>query len=141
MADTRVVRRPAVRCCPRAASDEIDYRPLSRRIDVKGNLVNFLNVAVADNALIDKIWNTVNVGDLKNLAGERGFDVSDVSDDNTKRTFAVVTGAVDAEELSDEELDMVAAGGELKSQLSRTMVELNPERERPRFFNHDRGYG
>lgn len=100
----------------------------------KENFVNFLKAAASDGALIEQIWNTVNVGDLKSLAAERGFDVGDISDDDIKRTFGIVTGAIAAEELSDEELDMVAAGAGFKDKLSQAMTELDRRPEGPGFY-------
>ena len=75
----------------------------------KENLVNLLAAAATDEQLGQQLQSADSFEAVKNLAAEQGFDLSNLSPEEAQRTINVVTGAV-TEELSDEELEMVAGG-------------------------------
>jgi len=87
----------------------------------KENLVKLLDAAAADEQLRQQLQNTSSYDDVKSLARQQGFDLGNLSEEEAKRTVGVVTGAV-TEELSDEELEMVAGGwswGETNDTIAR----------------------
>ena len=75
----------------------------------KENLVKLLEAAAEDEQLGQQLQSTSNYEELKSLAREQGFDLDDLSEEEAGRTIKVVTGAI-TEELSDEELELVAGG-------------------------------
>jgi predicted ribosomally synthesized peptide with nif11-like leader len=83
----------------------------------KENLVKLLEAAAADEQLMQQLQSTKSYEEVKNLARQQGFDLGDLSEEEAGRTVGVVTGEI-TEELTDEELEMVAGG--------RKAYDLNP---------------
>jgi predicted ribosomally synthesized peptide with nif11-like leader len=75
----------------------------------KENLVKLLQAAAEDEQLGQQLQSTSNYEELKSLARTQGFDLGDISEAEVKRTVGIVTGTI-TEELTDEELEMVAGG-------------------------------
>ena len=75
----------------------------------KENLVKLMQVAAEDEQLQQQLQNADSYEEVKTLAQEQGFDLGDLSAAEAQRTIDVVSGAV-TEELSDEELELVAGG-------------------------------
>ena len=78
----------------------------------KENLVKLLETAATDEQLGQQLQSTSSYEDIKSLAREQGFDLGDLSEEEARRTIGVITGEI-TEELSDEELEMVAGAAEL----------------------------
>jgi predicted ribosomally synthesized peptide with nif11-like leader len=77
----------------------------------KENLVKLLEAASADEQLKQQIQNTTSYEEIKSVAGEHGFDLGDLSEEEAMRVYTLATGAEQEEgELSEGELDMVAGG-------------------------------
>ena len=75
----------------------------------KENLVKLLEAAAANEQFRQQLQSANSYEAVKKLARERGFDLGDLSAAEAQRTVDVVTGAI-TEELSDEELELVAGG-------------------------------
>lgn len=75
----------------------------------KQNLINLMQTAGEDEQLQQQLQNAGSFEALKTLAGERGLDLGDLSEEEAGRTVGVVTGEI-KEELTDEELELVAGG-------------------------------
>ena len=75
----------------------------------KENLVKLLEVATADEQLGQQMQRANSYEDIKALARTQGFDLGNLSEAEAKRMIDVMTGAV-TDELSDEELELVAGG-------------------------------
>lgn len=75
----------------------------------KENLIKLLETATVDEQLMQQLQNTTGYEEIKSVAGEHGFDLGNLSEEEAGRTVGVVTGEVQ-EELTDEELEMVAGG-------------------------------
>ncbi|MCB0196793.1 MAG: Nif11-like leader peptide family RiPP precursor [Anaerolineae bacterium] len=75
----------------------------------KENFVKLLETAAKDEQLMQQLQSAGSFEDVKSLADQRGFDLSGLSEEEAGRTVGVMTGSV-TEELSDEELEMVAGG-------------------------------
>ena len=73
------------------------------------NLVKLLEAASADEQLMQQLQSSENFQEIKKLATGQGFDLGDLSAEEAKRTIGVITGEI-TEELSDEELELVAGG-------------------------------
>ena len=73
------------------------------------NLVKLLEAAAADNQLMQQLQSMSSYEEVKSLAREQGFDLGDLGEEEAARTIGVATGEIN-EELSDEELEMVAGG-------------------------------
>ena len=76
----------------------------------KENLIKLLESATADEQLRQQLQSASSYEDLKNLARTQGFDLGDLSEEEAARTIGVATGEI-KEELTDDELEMVAGGG------------------------------
>lgn len=76
----------------------------------KENLVKLLETAAEDEQLRQQLQSTSSYEEVKTLAREQGYDLDDLSEEEAGRTVGVVTGGI-KEELSDEELELVAGGG------------------------------
>ena len=75
----------------------------------KENLVKLMEAATADEQLMQQLQSADSFEAIKTLAAERGLDLGDLSEAEAQRTLDVLTGQI-TEELSDEELEMVAGG-------------------------------
>ena len=75
----------------------------------KENLIKLMEAAAADEQLGQQLQSAGSFEALKSLAAEHGFDLGDLSPKEAQHTIDVLTGAV-TEELSDDELEMVAGG-------------------------------
>jgi len=75
----------------------------------KENLVKLLEAAAEDEQLGQQLQSASSYKEVKNLARQQGFDLGDLSEEEAGRTVGVVTGEI-SEELSDEELELVAGG-------------------------------
>lgn len=75
----------------------------------KENLGKLLEAAGEDEQLLQQLQSVSSYEEVKNLARQQGFDLGDLSEEEAKRTIQVITGTV-TEELTDEELEMVAGG-------------------------------
>ena len=91
----------------------------------KENLVKLLEAAAEDDQLMQQLQSATSYEELKSLGSEQGFDLGGLSLEEAKRTIGLLTGAVDEEELSDEELEMVAGGFNLLNSLSQTSKDLH----------------
>ena len=76
----------------------------------KENLVKLMEVAAGDEQLMQKLRSADSYGAVKSLAAARGFELGDLSAEEAQRTVQVLGGAA-TEELSEEELELVAGGG------------------------------
>ena len=75
----------------------------------KENLIKLMEATAEDEELKRQWQSASSYEEVKNLARQQGFDLGDLSAEEAKRTIGVVTGEI-TEELSDEELEMVAGG-------------------------------
>ncbi len=75
----------------------------------KENLVKLMEVAAADEQLMQKLQSADSYEVVKSLATARGFELGDLSAEEAQRTVQVLSGAAN-EELSEEELELVAGG-------------------------------
>ena len=75
----------------------------------KQNLIKLMQAAAEDETLQQQLQKTESYEAIKNVAREQGFDLGDLSEEEARRTAGVVTGEF-SEELSDEELELVAGG-------------------------------
>jgi predicted ribosomally synthesized peptide with nif11-like leader len=75
----------------------------------KENLVKLLEAAAEDEQLGQQLQRASSYEDVKSLARQQGLDLGDLSEEEAGRTVGVVTGEI-SEELSDEELELVAGG-------------------------------
>ena len=75
----------------------------------KENLVKLLEAAAEDEQLGQQLQSASSYKEVKSLARQQGFDLGDLSEEEAGRTVGVVTGEI-SEELSDEELELVAGG-------------------------------
>ena len=75
----------------------------------KENLVKLMGAAAVDEQLMQQLQSAGSYEEVKNLARQQGFDLGNVSEEDAARTFAVATGEIN-DELSDEELELVAGG-------------------------------
>ena len=75
----------------------------------KENLVKLLEAAAKDEQLGQQLQSTSNYEEVKSLARTQGFDLGDLSEAEAARTIGVASGEI-SEELSDEELELVAGG-------------------------------
>ena len=76
----------------------------------KENLVKLLQATAGDERLTAKLQKVHSYEELKNVAREQGLALGDLSVEQAQRTIGVVTGQI-TEELTDEELELVAGGG------------------------------
>ena len=77
----------------------------------KENLVKLMQAAAKDEQLKAQLEQTDSYEGVKNLARKQGFNLGDLSAEEAKRTVGVATGEI-SDELSDEELELVAGGFE-----------------------------
>jgi predicted ribosomally synthesized peptide with nif11-like leader len=75
----------------------------------KENLIKLMQTAADDEQLLEQLQSTTTYEDVKNVAARQGLDLGDLSADEAQRTMGVITGQI-TEELSDEELELVAGG-------------------------------
>ena len=75
----------------------------------KENLVKLLEAAAADEQLMQQLRSTSSYEEVKSLARQQSLDLGDLSEEDAGHVVRVVTGEI-SEELSDEELEMVAGG-------------------------------
>lgn len=75
----------------------------------KENLIKLMQAAAEDEQLQQRLQNADSYETVKTLAREQGYDLGDLSEEEAGRTVGVVTGQI-KEELSDEELELVAGG-------------------------------
>ena len=75
----------------------------------KENLIKLMQAATEDEQLQQRLQNADSYEEVKNLANQQGFDLGDLSAENAQRAVDVITGET-SEELSDEELELVAGG-------------------------------
>lgn len=73
------------------------------------NLVKLMQATSEDEQLKVQVQNARSYEELRKVAQEQGFDMGDLSAEQAQRTIDVVTGQV-TEELSEEELELVAGG-------------------------------
>ena len=76
----------------------------------KKNLVKLMQAAAEDDQLGQQLQSMSSYEQIKNLARTQGYNLDDLSEEEAARTIGVVTGEI-KEELSDEELELVAGGG------------------------------
>jgi predicted ribosomally synthesized peptide with nif11-like leader len=75
----------------------------------KQNLVKLMQAAGENEQLSARFQQAGSFEAVKTLATEQGFDLGDLSEAELERTVQVITGEI-TEELSDEELELVAGG-------------------------------
>ena len=75
----------------------------------KENLIKLMEIAGENEALKQQWQSAGSYEEIKKLASQQNLDLGDLSQEEAARTIGVVTGAV-TEELSDEELELVAGG-------------------------------
>jgi hypothetical protein len=73
------------------------------------NLIRLLDAASSDQELASELENAAGFEEVKSLAGQRGFDLGDLSAQEANRTVEMVARAA-ADELSDGDLEQVAGG-------------------------------
>ena len=67
--------------------------------------------AASNSELLSGIWKTTGPADLVALAKSHGFEIGDLAPDEIQRLLAGILGVSGAQELQDEELDMVVGAG------------------------------
>ncbi len=75
----------------------------------KENLVKLMQAVAEDEQLKAQLQQADSYEDIKNLARQQSLDLGDLSEEEAARTIGVATGEI-SEELSDEELELVASG-------------------------------
>lgn len=75
----------------------------------KQNLIRFMQVMAKDEQLLAQFQQADNFEAIKTLAREQGLDLGDLNATESQRTVEVISGEI-TEELSDEELELVAGG-------------------------------
>jgi hypothetical protein len=75
----------------------------------KENLVKLLETAGEDDQLMAQLQQADSYEAVKSLARQQSLDLGDLSEEEAGRTVGVVTGEI-KEELTDEELELVAGG-------------------------------
>ncbi|MCB0196145.1 MAG: Nif11-like leader peptide family RiPP precursor [Anaerolineae bacterium] len=73
------------------------------------NLIKLLETT-ASNASLKKQLLNKNYEEIKSVAQVHGFDLGDLTEEEANRTIDVLAGTI-SDELSDEELELVAGGG------------------------------
>lgn len=74
------------------------------------NLAKLLRTATEDASVMEKVINAGSFSELKTIAGEQGYDLGNLSEQDAKLFMRFVTNAVDQDELSEQELKAIAGG-------------------------------
>lgn len=75
----------------------------------KENLIKLFQDASKDDELAKELQSASDYSQLKRVASERGYDISNLKEEEAVRTLGIATGAI-KDELSEEELEAVAGG-------------------------------
>ena len=75
----------------------------------KQNLIKLMQTALEDEQLLARLQQADSFETVKTLAAERGLDLGNLSAEEARRTMDIFTGQI-SDELSDEELELIAGG-------------------------------
>lgn len=93
----------------------------------RDNLVKLLEAASTNEKLMGQLQKAASYEEIKRVAGTNGFDLGNLSEEEAMRIYSLAAGEEEeGEELSEDELDMVAGGRSMSFKIDVLRPRFGP---------------